>query len=176
MCADLHRYMEPRVDITHMRKAASPEGRVEEPALVIMRTSTRTDLVKRTGYRIILYLWCHSHAKQKKLRPHHCHMKCLSPNTVWVSMQWFSTTGNQPYPGLVECTELGELHLDYMHAVVKSLNNCLFWPTRFGDKCWYQHSDISAVIPKPSKEKGPLHHFGFSAAVWMAVMLKLQCW
>ena len=45
--------------------------------------------------------------------------------------------------------ELGELHVDCMHAVGNSVNNCFFWLTRFRDKCRCQHSDILAVIPKP---------------------------
>jgi hypothetical protein len=60
-----------------------------------------------------------------------------------------------------------------MHAVGKSLNNCFFWPTSFRDKCWYQHSDILAVIPTPSKKQGSLNHFEINAAMWEAAMLKL---
>ena len=47
MCVPIPRYVEPRVDITHMTKAASPVDRVEEPALVIMLTSNRTDMIQR---------------------------------------------------------------------------------------------------------------------------------
>ena len=39
--ADLHKYVEPRVDITHVTKAASPVDDTEEPALVIMCYSTQ---------------------------------------------------------------------------------------------------------------------------------------
>ena len=83
----------------------------------------------------------------------------------WVIVEY----DRNPYPGIVEDVDEGDLLINCMHAVGKNLTNCFFWPKLFKDICWYEHKNVLHLIPEPVLKTGNFQHYSVDPAIWEVV-------
>ena len=74
--------------------------------------------------------------------------------------------GRQAYPGIVEDAGEYDVFVKCMHGIGRKNSNCFYWPKKIIDRCWYDHENILALIPEPTKMEGTNSHFKVEEKTW----------
>ena len=82
--------------------------------------------------------------------------------------------GRQAYPGIVEDAGEYDVFVKCMHGIGRKNSNCLYWPKKIIDRCWYDHENILALIPEPTKMEGTNSHFKVEEKTWNFITNKLN--
>lgn len=82
--------------------------------------------------------------------------------------------GNHAYPGIVEDAGEYDVFVMCMHGVGRKISNRFYWPKKIIDRCWYDHENILAVIPEPTKITGSFSHYKIEENIWEYIIMQLN--
>ena len=82
--------------------------------------------------------------------------------------------GNHAYPGIVEDAGEYDVFVMCMHGVGRKNSNRFYWPKKIIDRCWYDHENILAVIPEPTKITGSFSHYKIEENIWDYIIMQLN--